>query len=385
VAIAVTFEEAVNELPEECRALLISRDGGWRLGNVLAALYSPEQVAHGLTQDWERCGQLLMSQQRFHEAITVFDALYLQMLEHEVKTGEHVMKGMPLVWISDCHRGLGRLVVARRFVMLTLIEDAVANGGKILPEEHGSYFRAAWVFGLSLDLITAYAQHSYDLFQQSPVSGAYPEWILQQFDQEWLSGYPSHGEAEVYSVNRKYVTSLLKCLGDGSGERLEHLCGYLMGVMPGCRVYRRKRSPSTDYDLVCSIDGPQTDFRAEFGRYFVCECKDWEKPAGFSEFAKFCRVLDSVKAKFGILFSKKGISGKRAGRDATREQMKVFQDRGIIIVVIDELDLQDIAAGKSLLTILRARYESVRLDLELQKRVDRGRRTSKTDYSPDPT
>ena len=109
---------------------------------------------------------------------------------------------------------------------------------------------------------------------------------------------------------------------------------------------------------------PQADFRAEFGRYFVCEAKDWAKAAGFAEFAKFCRVLDSVKAKFGILFAKSGISGRGSGDDATREQMKVFQDRGIIILVVDESDLQAVADGRNFISLLRSRYESVRLDLE---------------------
>lgn len=102
-------------------------------------------------------------------------------------------------------------------------------------------------------------------------------------------------------------------------------------------------SNNTDYDLVCAMEGVRMDFRAEFGRYFVCECKDWRVPAGTTELAKFCRVLDSVKTKFGILFSKHSISGKGSGDDAAREQLKVFQDRGIIIVVIDEPDLNDIA------------------------------------------
>jgi hypothetical protein len=68
------------------------------------------------------------------------------------------------------------------------------------------------------------------------------------------------------------------------------------------------------------------------GRYFVCECKDWDKPADFTTMAKFCRVLDSFKARFGILFSKGGYSPETAApQDAAREQLKVFQDRGIVV------------------------------------------------------
>ena len=46
--------------------------------------------------------------------------------------------------------------------------------------------------------------------------------------------------------------------------------------------------------------------------------------------------------------------------------MKVFQDRGVIIVVISEQDLREIAkpGGRNFISLLRSRYESVRLDLQ---------------------
>jgi hypothetical protein len=360
----MTFDDEVKDLPQKCRELLEDRSGGWLLCEILPELYPADQVYAGNTRAWEVCGLFLKNAGRVHEAIAVFERLYMTMLDHEIQTGNHVMKGMPLVWISDCHSSLGRQLVARRFIMLTLVEDAVASEGTIFPQNHGSYFRAAWIYGLPHDLIMRYAKEAYDLYLKDRAAGAYPEWIVQQLDQEWVTGYPSPAEVDIYAVNRKYLAFLLSRLGDGSGKQLEFLAEYLMSVMPGCRVYRRKRSHSTDYDVVCAMEGPQADFRAEFGRYFVCEAKDWAKAAGFAEFAKFCRVLDSVKAKFGILFAKSGISGRGSGDDATREQMKVFQDRGIIILVVDESDLQAVADGRNFISLLRSRYESVRLDLE---------------------
>jgi hypothetical protein len=46
--------------------------------------------------------------------------------------------------------------------------------------------------------------------------------------------------------------------------------------------------------------------------------------------------------------------------------MKVFQDRGIVIVVVDESDLREIVnpSGRNFVALLRSRYESIRLDLE---------------------
>jgi hypothetical protein len=93
------------------------------------------------------------------------------------------------------------------------------------------------------------------------------------------------------------------------------------------------------------------------GRYFVCECKDWKDPADFATIAKFCRVLDSFKARFGILKSRSIISGQNRTTDAAREQLKVFQDRGIVVVVVDLEDLESVAAGKNLISVLRSRYE----------------------------
>jgi hypothetical protein len=134
--------------------------------------------------------------------------------------------------------------------------------------------------------------------------------------------------------------------------------------MPGCRTAKGQRSGTHQYDVVCSMEGPQLDFRSEFGRYFICECKDWEKKkADVRTMAVLCRALDSVKTRFGILFSKRGISGTGKGQNAEREQLKVFQDRGTVIVVVDEDDLRLLALGENFVSLLRRKYERVRLDL----------------------
>jgi hypothetical protein len=111
------------------------------------------------------------------------------------------------------------------------------------------------------------------------------------------------------------------------------------------------------------MEGFDVDFRSELGRYFVCECKDWATPADFTAMAKFCRVLDSTKSRFGVLVSKSGVSGAGRSADAEREQLKVFQDRGMVIVVLDVNDLEEVANGSNLIQLLRQRYEAIRLDL----------------------
>src|SRR3990167_9114931 len=72
---------------------------------------------------------------------------------------------------------------------------------------------------------------------------------------------------------------------------------------------------------------------------------------------------NSVKSRSGILFSKKGISGEGKTKDAEREQLKVFQDRGMVIVVVDENDIKQVANGENFVNMLKKKYERVRLDL----------------------
>jgi hypothetical protein len=230
-----------------------------------------------------------------------------------------------------------------------------------------------WRGWLSDAELKRYASTIFRLYETSPGAALYPEWVLQQLDRVWITRAPTPQEAGVFASNPRYIAHLIRRLGDPSGKALEALADYLMSSMPGCRTMKRKHSPSTEYDLICAVEGLELDFRSELGRYFVCECKDRLGPANFTAMAKFCRVLDSVKSRFGILFSRQGISGEGAHRDAALEQLKIFQDRGIVIVVVDQKDLERVAQGANFISLLRSKYERVRLNLTGDEPMSRNR------------
>jgi len=213
--------------------------------------------------------------------------------------------------------------------------------------------------------VQRYAAGAYKAYAKDSNLGMYPEGILQELDEEWMTVPPSPSEAMLYPSNSHYLRFLMARIGSKEGKDLERLAGYVLSTMPGCHVARRKRTryTKTDYDIVCSLEGLQTDFRAELGRYFVCECKDWRRKPDFTSMAKFCRVLDSIRSRFGILFSRKNITGLKRLSAAAAEQLRILHDRGIVIVVIDEEDLDRIANGANFITMLRSRYETVRLEL----------------------
>jgi hypothetical protein len=60
------------------------------------------------------------------------------MIEAQEKLGRF-HKGMPLIWISDCFRSLNCPAHAKRYLMLTLCEDAIRGGGDVSPETTGVY------------------------------------------------------------------------------------------------------------------------------------------------------------------------------------------------------------------------------------------------------
>jgi hypothetical protein len=358
------FETELNDICPELLHLARQRDSTARLLEDLPKRYTPREVARASKQQhaWELAGllHLFSKPSRPYEALQIFWSLYLHMIA--AQEGQRAHKGMPLCWMSDCFQRLGCSLHEKRFLMLTLCEDAITGRGEVSPYTTGAYHRLVWTASPDPEF-HRYARQFFDLAKDDPKAAMFPEALLQSVDDEWQTLIPSEKEAFVYFANPHYVRYLLNQLGASEGKALERLAAYLMSCMPGCRTRRRARTGSSDHDVVCSMEGFEVDFRSELGRYFVCECKDWEDPADFTTMAKFCRVLDSFKARFGILFSRSGITGKRYTTGAALEQLKVFQDRGIVIVVLDLQDLESVAKGKNLINVLRGRYEAVRLDI----------------------
>ncbi len=360
------MKELMSRMPEEWKPHLGSPGGAQRILDGLSEKYSVADLAAADSDTrrlWDLIGAFYRSTNLWYDAAMIYERMYYRLLELQDNTGSRIHKGTQLVWLADCYDSVGNVPLSKRYLMLTLVEDAVTLAGNLDPVSLGSYYRLLWRHGVPDTALRVYASEAYRVSMKQPREAHYPEFILQDLDKNWIVEVPSSNDAAIYVANTVYVRHLMDKLGGRSGKSLERLADYVLSCIPGCRTARRKRSRSTDYDIVCSIEGPDVNFFSEVGRYFVCECKDWAKPADFSAFAKFCRVLDSVKAHFGIIFSREGITGRGRTTDAEREQLKVFQDRGLVIIVVDRQDLQAVADGANFITLLREKYERVRLDL----------------------
>jgi hypothetical protein len=349
-----------KEAPDVAAAVMLT-DAGARLTAVLRDKYSLPIELGEKDIVWDFAGLALQKQNRFFDALLVHWEHYQAAFRTQIEAERRRHKGTPLVRLCDCFDAIGFPIHAKRYLMLTLCEDAIFSKGAVSTDT-GIYPRLVWR-GIAQGTLNRYAQVLFELSETHPNEAFFPEALLQRLDDDWLTEFPSQNEVSFFRINPIYVRYLLNRLGDETGETLEVLAQYLMSCMPGCRARRRLRSKSTDYDVVCSMEGIDLDFRSELGRYFVCECKDWGKPADYSVMAKFANVLEDTKSQFGILFSKDGITGTGRMTDAEREQVKVFSRSGKVIIVLGLADLQGVADGANLIGLLRHQYETVRLDL----------------------
>jgi len=352
--------------PEGLYTRIGDRDGAAKLALELPIKFKPTDVAESYTggqRTWELLGLFYLNSNRPYEAANLFWLLYVHLLDYQASSNQRAHKGVPLYWFAMCHAALGNHVIAKRYLMLTLCEDAVKDRGNIDLQDSGSYHTLVWHYGLPDGDLRRYLDQVWGLHQKQELASRFPEWALQQLDQDWIVEVPNATETGLFKVSGPYATWLLDQTEDREGKNLEILAQYLIGAMPGCRALRRVISEVSDYDVVGILEGAFVDFRSELGRYFVVECKDWGRPADFTTVAKFCRILDAAKCRFGILFSRQGVSGQEETRFAQREIVKMFQDRGIVIVVVTKADLERVVKGANFLTMLRSKYERVRLDL----------------------
>lgn len=311
---------------------------------------------------WEIIGAIFYNLRRYFEAISILEALYHRTLEYQKNPGQRAHKGVPLWWIADCHWQIGHPWSALRYMMLSLCEDAITYKGKVDLSATGSYSRLTAYFGLPTKRFHAIVKGVFEISKKEPSLARFPEWLLERLPQDWMVRQPSPAELDIVRTNTFLVAELLKGIGKSRGRALETLACNLLAAIPGFRSTLGKKTKSTQLDVVTAVEASYCDFRAEIGRYFGCECKDWKKKPDFSVLAKFARVLDGSKCRFGILFSRERMTGDKTTTDATREVVKLFQQRDIAIVVVTHDDLLQVSKGRSFLTLLREKYEKRRFD-----------------------
>lgn len=328
-------------------------------------------------------------------------SILLAIHEHLTSDEEPLWTALPLVRLSILFNEMGYTWLSKSYAMLALCCEARTGGGSV-GEGHDSYELSLGLHAMAEREVQAYAKKASEISSElDDFLKPFPEVVLLKLDQNWKTGIPSTAEYGLCFMNGRLIRVLLdkieeirqqlvknkekdseksdneqgrprkkksKAVADPStklqGDLLELLGKYLMSCMPGSRINQDpvwQDRTGTDYDVICSLDGFQVDFRTEFGRYFICECKAWNSAADFDVVAKFGRVLDSVRAKFGIIFSLNGLTGEKDTKNAAAEQLNIYRDRGIVMISVNKEDLTMVADGWNFINLIRQKYDDIRL------------------------
>jgi len=166
-------------------------------------------------ETWTFVGLVYRDLGRHCEALSIFRKLYYQMLIAQEETSIRYHKGNPLCWMSDCYLALGYPLMSLRYLMLTLVEDAITSGGRsVSPQRTGVYWRLVLRCWLSEDELSRYTTKLWDLPRCAPNEGLFPESVLQKLGNNWIAWGPTPPEAGIFDVNVHYLKYLSSRLGD---------------------------------------------------------------------------------------------------------------------------------------------------------------------------
>ncbi len=91
-------------------------------------------------------------------------------------------------------------------------------------------------------------------------------------------------------------------------------------------------------------------------RAFLCECKNWNVPAGAPELILFLHKMKQRNCKFGVFVSSEGITGDAAALTAANDVVAGALAEGYEIIVLDWADLVSIRSAKALVQKMQERW-----------------------------
>ena len=302
------------------------------------------------------------AQGRLFEAIAIHRELYQLMCKAQ-EGYEWIHKGHALVRLREWHRRLEHPWHEEKYLLLTLVEDAIREQGAIVVEHGGIYYRFRWEDGRSDAEFRKLSAACWRIFSEKLPDREFPEAIVAQLGSGVFKRTAAHAEADLYEINTTYASRLYQETESGDWKALERLAAYQLSCIPGFEVEMQKRSRSSIFDVFIRIRGRYVDFRRDLGTYMLGECKNWKKAVGPDIIAYLAHNLTLHECSAGILFSKKGFTGTKAVKNAALTVLRAYHHSGRIILVLDLNDFQRVSQGESLQEVLREKYEQVRFDL----------------------
>jgi hypothetical protein len=315
---------------------------------------------------WNGVGVRLMQSGMRLEALTVFHAFLDRVYCLQEEQDQRIHKGTPFQYLGLVYRELGQIEQARKYHILAFIEDAINNRGRT---QVGIIKSPA-----SIVLHRTYRMREKELDSiQSFVLGKpldqklmYPEelfldWITENEKTQGLLIARSKEES-LFKTNIYYLRKLIQeSTNDRTGKSLELLAAYLFSCVDGFEPVPRKGTSAFHFDLIIRNLIKDHQLLKNLGDYIGVECKNLNTTVTAQQLNHFIQKLRLHSMKCGVIFTKKGISGiKYKGLAFGRSiQAKTWNRDGVVVFDITESDLEEIAHGLNLLSLLLRKYESI--------------------------
>jgi hypothetical protein len=134
------------------------------------------------------------------------------------------------------------------------------------------------------------------------------------------------------------------------GTTLEDLAQYLFSLLPGCIPERNVRDTALAYEsdiVVRNLYKENNSIVDMFGRYFLVECKNWDKRIDVEAVGYFLFRMRMLHSKFGVIFSRKGITGSKSDEASRALIRRNYHEDGSICVVLDANDLNQLSKERT--------------------------------------
>jgi hypothetical protein len=183
---------------------------------------------------------------------------------------------------------------------------------------------------------------------------AFVEEVLCRFAQS-SAGYALAEITSVreFPISKGYLSSMMDWVNsaqgsDEKGRALESLALYLLLLLPGCIPHKNVLAELSIFEtdvLVQNLSPTPTVVTELLGRHFLIECKNRQVKTNVSDIGYFLYRMKLTHTKFGIIFSREGITGEDKGEAGRELIRRAFHEDDSICVVISDSDLDELISG----------------------------------------
>ncbi len=306
--------------------------------------------------------QALSSWREFAAAESLLEQIWNAVTDGQLETKQRMYKALLALEFARTHYAAGDFASSVWWLLHCQADDALGGnptggvGRAWLRNLHGLSSAAIDAMNEIADACKGEAER----FGDWSVAEGHPEEVVRRFAIDERHGPQSLQRAagtRERPLSRAYLRALLaKISGDTNassaaiGDALEQVATYLLLTLPGC-VPRPKlldQDQAFESDVVVRNLAPTPTFATElFGRQFLCECKNWSSPADAAAIGYLLFRMRQTHSKFGVIFSKKGVTGDvKQGKAARALLRRAFHEDGVTCVVINEEHLKQLADGE---------------------------------------